>query len=450
MSSFKPNESSRASGARCSGAVSRAVLFWVAGGLLAIGVAGWWLVRSPGRAGPGATMVSGNAEAGAVERPVPVRPDPGTPKAAPAPEPRSRVPSPVAPRPLANATPTAVATTATPATPAARELVKSLHELELGDGGITAAQAQQWKSNLWNLVQSGAAGAAAIREFMEQNTDYNFASLKGGNQLGFLTLRTALVDALASIGGPEATAAALHALQSTAEPREIALLGRALEQLAPGGDYRVAVADAARNTLALAAEGKLEGADVTPLFETFVHFGDSAAVLDLQTAVAKWENYGKIALAQLPGGSGVPGLIALANNASSPQAGDVNGTYGMLAQAAVSYPDAASALLEQARANRIPESAWPAIASALSGVTLRLSGTVLSPGPAQERSPVTSYGSSQRNQQWYSVRAAGQWTPEQIQQQIHLIDGLVALNPGSTAVSALQNVRNTLAGTPSR
>jgi hypothetical protein len=107
---------------------------------------------------------------------------------------------------------------------------------------------------------------------MEQNTDFDFSVVKGGNQLGFPTLRMALIDALGNFEGQEAVPTLLYVLQSTAEPREIALLGRTLDHVAPGGEYLHAVADAARSTLALAGAGKLEGVDVAPLFETLRHF----------------------------------------------------------------------------------------------------------------------------------------------------------------------------------
>ena len=353
----------------------------------------------------------------------------------------------MAPGPLATAAPTTVTTSATPHT---RELIKSLHALELGAGGLTAVQAQQWKSNLWSLVQSGSTGVAAIREFMERNSDYNFAAVKGGNQLGFPSLRAALIDALANIGGTEATAAALRTLQTTAEPREIALLGRALDQLAPGGDYRVAVADAARNTLALAAEGKLEGVDVTPLFETFVHFGDAAAVLDLQTAAAQWEYYAKIALAQLPNEAGLPALIEMTSQSSGQAGSNPDFTYGLLAQVALNSPAAAAVLLDKAREKRIPESAWPSIASALSGFSIRFSDPALTPGLAQEQSRWNGYHIASGNQNYYGVQVATQWSAEQIQQQIKLIEGLMAQNSGPNAVAALQAARKTLGELPSR
>jgi len=446
MSGSKPNESSHASSTGCSGAVPRHVLWWVAGGLLLIGVAGFWLVRSHLLSVSGSAVAGGDAAPGAFERLVTVRPGPGSKKATPAPDSVPRGTETFAPRKLADAALAAVTTAATPFT---RELIKSLHEVELGGGGITAVQAQQWKSNLWSLVQSGPTGVAAIREFMEQNTDYEFSVVKGGNQLGFPSLRMALIDALANIGGPEATALALHTLQSTAEPREIALLGRTLEQLAPGGDYRQAVVDAARNTLALAADGKLGGADVSPLFETFRHFGDPGVVSDIQTAAARWDYYAKIALAQLPDEAGVPALIAMASKPSGEAAGNPDFTYGILAQVAVNSPAAAAALLNQAHENRIPEGAWPSIASALSGLSLRFSDTALTPGLAQEQARWKTYHITTGNQNFYGVQVANQWSAEQVQQQVKLIEGLMAENSNQNAVAALQAARNTLSKLPS-
>jgi hypothetical protein len=406
-----------------------------------VGVAGLWLVRSHRLSGSGAAVAGGDAEPGTFERSVTVRPRSGSTKAAPTAGSKSQGPAHAAPGTSANATPAAPTT---PATPYTRELIKSLHALELGAGGITAVQAQQWKSNLWNLVQSGPTGAAAIREFMEQNTDYDFSVVKGGNQLGFPTLRMALIDALGNFEGPDAVPALLYILQSTAEPREIALLGRTLDHVAPGGEYLHAVADAARSTLALAGEGKLEGVDVAPLFEIIRHISEPGVVSDIQAAATRWDYYAKIALAQLPDQAGVPALIDMAIQSTNRANSNPEFAYGILAQAALNSPAAAAALLKQAQENRIPEGAWPSIASALSGLSLRFSDSTLTPGLAQEQSRWRAYHIESGNQNYYGVQVAHDWSADQIQQQFRVIDGLVAAQPGPTAVAALQGARERL------
>jgi hypothetical protein len=113
----------------------------------------------------------------------------------------------------------------------------------------------------------------------------------------------------------------------------------------------------------------LHGRNVNPLFEVFQNYGDATVVPDLEKAVTntEWRYQAATALSEMPDGSGIPALIKLAQDpqVSAMDQGDV--ALRALAQVATKYPDAQSALIEQARANTIPEKAWPAIASALSG-----------------------------------------------------------------------------------
>src|ERR1043165_202305 len=126
--------------------------------------------------------------------------------------------SPIAPpvgRP-ASAAPSTVAPTEP--TPQMRQLVASLTNLDLSHGPITREQAQQWKQGLQGLIQQGASAVPAIREFLQQNQELNFAAVNGGNLLGQSSLRTAFIDALQQIGGPEAAAVMLETMQTTAVP----------------------------------------------------------------------------------------------------------------------------------------------------------------------------------------------------------------------------------------
>src|SRR5262249_19078471 len=105
--------------------------------------------------------------------------------------------------------------------PYTRQLVASLTNLDLGRGTITREQAQQWKEGLHTLTQQGVAALPAIREFLEQNQDLNFAAVSGGGLMGQSSVRAGLIDALRQIGGPEATALMLQTMQTTALPSEI-------------------------------------------------------------------------------------------------------------------------------------------------------------------------------------------------------------------------------------
>ena len=130
------------------------------------------------------------------------------------------------------------------------------------------------------LTQQGVTALPAIREFLEQNQDLNFAAVSGGGLLGQTSVRAALIDALQQIGGPEATALMLQTLQTTALPSEIAQLARNLEQQAPG-QYRQETLNAVTDVLAMAEKGQLAGWDVGALFQVLQNYGDATTVAAL-------------------------------------------------------------------------------------------------------------------------------------------------------------------------
>jgi hypothetical protein len=108
----------------------------------------------------------------------------------------------------------------------------------------------------------------AIRDFLALNQDLNFAAIGGGELTGQTSMRTALINGLQQIGGPEATAHMLQTLQTTTVPSEIELLARNLEQQVPG-QYRQEVLHAANDVLAMVSKGQLPGWDVGSLFKVF-------------------------------------------------------------------------------------------------------------------------------------------------------------------------------------
>src|SRR5881396_567750 len=164
--------------------------------------------------------------------------------------------------------------------PHSRQLVNSLARLDLPGGTMTPEEAAAWTQNLQQLVQRGSDAVPAILEFLKQDKDLDFGS--GLSQtLGYGSVRRAMFDALAQIGGPEAVQAARETLQNSADPREIALLAQTLDKLAPE-EYRQEAVQAAREALGMAANGKLQGADVAPLFEVLGKYGGGAAISDLE------------------------------------------------------------------------------------------------------------------------------------------------------------------------
>jgi hypothetical protein len=332
-------------------------------------------------------------------------------------------------------------------TPYTRQLVAGLTNLDLTHGPITREQAQQWKQGLQALTQQGAAAVPAIREFLELNQELSFSAISGGDLLGQSSMRVALIDALQQIGGPEATAVMLQTLQTTALPSEIALLARNLEQLAPG-QYRQETLSAVNEVLGMADKGQLAGWDVGALFQVLQTYGDATTAGALAQLQSRWNYYATMALAGLPGGEGVPGLIRQAQDAATGGGGKSSLTFQILAQIATDYPDAGAALIEQARRNQIPDSAWRKIATGLAGDQYHI-GT---PSELSALSPtlpgLKTYHIESGNQNFYSLPLDANLPSDQISQRLTLIDQLLAAASSPAAVDALQNARASLANRP--
>jgi len=82
------------------------------------------------------------------------------------------------------------------------------------------------------------------------------------------------------------------------------------------------------------------------------------------------------------------------------------------------YPEARAALVDQARLNQVPESAWPTLAASLTGNYIQ-------------------YGS-----QVFSTTAPTiVWTSDQINQRIAIIDQLLAVASSAGGQQALQKAR---------
>jgi hypothetical protein len=319
-------------------------------------------------------------------------------------------------------------------TPYSRQLMGSLTNIDFSKGPITPEQAEQWKQGLQALTGQGAAAVPAIREFLELNHDLNFTAISGGELLAQTSLRTALINALQQIGGPEATAQLVQTLQTTTVPSEIALIAQNLEQLAPG-QYRQEALNAASEVLAMASKGQLPGWDVGALFKMFQNYGDSASASALEQFQSQWKYYAAMSLAGLPAGQGVPGLIHQAQDPSASH----DFAFQMLAQVAAQSPEASAALLEQARLNHIPDNAWRKIAAGLAGEQY-LVGT---PPPDIPLSGLKQFHIEAGNQNFYSLPVTAS---AQAGQGIALIDQLLGLTSNPAAISALQSARASLSG----
>ena len=320
-----------------------------------------------------------------------------------------------------------------------RQLISALFQPGMA---LTQEQAVQWKQSLRQLLQEGAAAVPAVREFLARNVDLDFG-LEGSKILGYASVRTAMLDALQQIGGPEALSLMLETLQTTSDPREIALLALNLEGQAPE-QYRQEAITAAREALAMAAEGKLDGRDVGPLFEVLQKLGGAAAVSDLEQAAGQWKYYASVSLAQLTDGAGIPTLIQMARDPAAAGKGTLGVALEMLARVAPQYPEARSALIEQARQNKIPPNLWPYVASSLTGDQYQYRESVFDSSAATSTSSdLKAIHINFGNQNLYSS-GGGRLSPDQINQQLSLIDELLLANNDSSAVDPLQQSRDLL------
>ena len=301
----------------------------------------------------------------------------------------------------------------------AREIVQRLSQIEPGPHGFTSEQISE-VNRLWQeLAEQHASAIPAIREFLDEGVDLIFETMPESETARYVSLRLGLLTTMIQSGGEEGLSVAAETLQTTADPLEIALLSRVLEEQAPG-QYRELSLEAARVALAQASRGDWDGQDVSPLFEVIERFGDTKIISDLEKAVKQWNYYATLSLAGLPEGAGIPSLIKLARDPEIRALGQ--GAYALrpLAQVALQYPDARAALIEQGRANQVPDDAWPAVASALAGASIRFGNELL---------PHT---------------AAGTGGKETTDQRIALIDQLLAVTSNPAGVQALRDARLSL------
>jgi HEAT repeat protein len=321
-----------------------------------------------------------------------------------------------------------------------RQLVSGLVKLEPQNGILTDDYAKRWKQNLQQLVQQGSTGIPAIQEFLRQNLDYAFGDT-GRQLLGYSSARGAMIDALAQIGGAQAVSAMTGVLQTTGDPREIALLAQSLEKLDPG-QHQQEVVNAAEQALALAREPKSPTMDVAPLFEVLQKYGGANVAGELQNAAQQWNYYAPISLAQLPDGAGIPSLLQMAQDPK------VTGTMRdatlfSLAQVFDQSPEARTALLEQARANGISQFALVIMAPVLAGDRVQFLDSASDGWQGlPEVAGIRSTGTS-NNQRFYSIPV--EVSPAQGSQRLAFIDQMLAATSDPASRETLQQSRSQLA-----
>jgi hypothetical protein len=317
------------------------------------------------------------------------------------------------------------------------ELVNALTQLDVKNP-VTPDQAQAWKQALQQLVRQGPTAIPAITNFLAQNLDSNFAGVGGADQLGYPSLRAGLLDALAQIGGPDATAAMLQVLQTSTYPADVAQLLKSMGQPATA-EYQQDFLAAVRQQLLIASQPQAGNSpDVGPLFQVLATEGASGAQVaqDIQQYGSNWSFYSAITLANLPNGAGLSALVDLAQTPGTGQAVAVDS----LAQMAAGNPQALSALLEMAKSGQISDYALESAAPFLAGRQFVLSSQpdLIPPGAQVQTIHMSSGNQNFTSFQWYS--------PAQIPQQIGAIDQLLQVLPPSDTdtLAALQQQKSTL------
>ena len=319
-----------------------------------------------------------------------------------------------------------------------RQLVTALSQLDPAKGG---EQATDWRTNLKTLVQQGAVAVPAILEFLERNQELSFGS--AAEAFGYASLRSALISSLDEIGGPEATAALLQVMRTSALPSEIATIAGSLEKHA-AGQYRAEEINAINDVLDLARKGQLTGQDVAPLFRALQSMGDSG-IAALDSLQKDWRYYSSIALAAVPDGQGVSTLVRELND---PSADSHRGlALEMLAEIACKNSDASVALLEAARSSQLSDALWRKIASGLAGDQYQLS----LPPPTGSGAIVTglkTFHIESGNQNFYSLPLSSIASSEEMASRRALAQQLLASARSSVAVQVMQHAVAVLGASP--
>jgi hypothetical protein len=117
----------------------------------------------------------------------------------------------------------------------------------------------------------------------------------------------------------------------------------------------------------------------------------------------------------------------------------------MLAQVSLQYPEARAALLEQIRAGKTTRNQWPYLAAVLGGDYYQLPDALwfsAQNGEPIDRQKTTHIISG--NQNFYQGPIPGGASPDQILQQIALVDEIAATTSDPGAAQSLQNAKTTL------
>jgi hypothetical protein len=374
----------------------------------------------------------------------PVVPPPAGAQVEPSPEPavikpavRSEAYAPRQHRPIVTSTPLQSASTAPSAAPlsAAR-----LAEYETKTGTIDRNQAAALAQDIRGLIAQGAPALPTIGEYLDRLKDVGLDGLE--STFKYPTLRTALIDAAYQIDGPESTQLFLKTLQTSADPFEVGLLAKFLDEQAPG-QFGSNIADAARETLQMAAKGELQGRDVAAAFKALEIAQQPNAAEEMQSYVKSWGHYALMGLAALPNEAGVPALVQQIQTPENAKTTVGQFALQMLAQIAPKSPQAQAALLQAINSGSIPDAAWPKMVTGLAGDQYSFGDPRLADvDPQKLQRGATTYHIKFANENFYSlpIPSDGADIPE----RQRIVDSLLSSNPSPAARQALEKARAAL------
>lgn len=302
----------------------------------------------------------------------------------------------------------------------ASQLVDEL--TEIGNGPITAAQAERFQQDLKELIKRGAVSVSAIQTYLGQNIDVSYGDIQGGEQLGYRSLRASLIDALNQIGGPEAQAAMLAAMNTTAVPSELLQLAQDLDKQAPG-QYHDQIMAGAQQTLDMAAAGQLgTNTEVGAAFRTVQNYGGNNGTTADAANSDPLAFYNAVQLANMTNGGGLPSLLQMEQNSTG--ASQTIATT-MIAQMAGQNSDALNALSQMAQNGQIPQNEWVQLAPILGGAQYQMNSSG----------------------QDYQVVNDNNMTADEINRRIQMIQTLMSnVQPGTGGYKAMQQQVTTLNG----
>jgi hypothetical protein len=319
-----------------------------------------------------------------------------------------------------------------PPTAQAQALLASLVDAEQANRLSTQDGLFAWGRDYTKLVDLGDDGVAAIRAYLQGNTNLDFGPV-GEEQLGWPNSRLAMLSALSDIGSAAATSVMVETLRGTTTPLEIALLAQNLHALAPEQFQRDAIVAASR-ALNQAARGATENVNVAPLFHVLQSFGDESVVPLLRRTMGQWKYYASAALADMPNGAGVETLIHMASTPEASSAGDRIAILQSLARVSLDHPEIRSFFIERAGDGQLPSQVWPYVAKGLSGDRLQFTDSLyqdfLSRSQLQDiQFTDIVFG----NQRFYTIPGTVDYSPEKLQDQIEFVEQLLEVLPGSGA-----------------